>query len=459
MKIPANGIKCIPCNLLIRQPVFASILFSLLFVTKYTEAAWECIGLENDTILCILISHNAPSAASSTIIAGTKSNGIKLYSNGVWCDISTGTLPVHDIFETTSETFIAAIGKGSNSDGLYLAKHELDAPPYYVLANTPFYGMMFPQAVSGTEKGDTVYMASGNEIADGICDIPASGNYDTFHILKTPPNAFGVEKPRCADLLMLSGYNQLYAGGYDESPEPGQGSLLWTLGERDSLLINSRLNVTALAEETDQIEGPILYVSTRDSGIYWRSDIMSMPIAKFSKSPNNECVNDLLPITIDSIHYLFIATKNNVYSTTTDSIQWEPVEGIPTEPLCITGPQVVENMTNLEIYAGTAAGVYLFCAPASIINPYNSSASIRLKHYMKGNSLVVSFVLYKSANLSIDLFNSAGKKISRLTNDSFRPGHHTLSTTVNSMVSSAGIYFLRVNADTETICRKVLVLK
>jgi hypothetical protein len=181
-----------------RHTVSTLLLGSVFLITLQADAQWKCIGLESDTILSITLSN----VVEHGVIAGTKSRGIKIYANSEWHDISTARLPVHDIFVTNSKTFIAAIGAGSNSDGVYSACAVYDGPPYYELNAMPFYGMMFPQAVTATEMGDKVYMGSGNVIVSGISANPASGNYETFHAMKIPPNAFGVEKPRCAALVI-----------------------------------------------------------------------------------------------------------------------------------------------------------------------------------------------------------------------------------------------------------------
>ena len=146
------------------------LLFCSIFLTiSKANAQWRLLGLENDTILSIAKDE----FTDDGVIVGTKSSGIKIYNRG-WYDISTIKLPVNDIFVTTSFTFIAAIGDGSNSDGFYSAC-AIDGPPYYVLGSMPFYGMLFPQSVSGKRK-------SSPESFQALLSVPLSGLWKKFEM-------------------------------------------------------------------------------------------------------------------------------------------------------------------------------------------------------------------------------------------------------------------------------------
>lgn len=445
-------------KLLPHHTVIALVLYSLFLITLEADAEWRLLGLENDTILSIA----KDKFTDDGVIVGTKSSGIKIYNNG-WFDISSVSLPVNDIFVTCSLTFIAAIGAGSNSDGLYSAC-AVDGPPFYILGSMPFYGMMFPQAVSGKEEGDSIYMANGNSLVSALSNSPSSGTYTSFSEIKIPPDAFGVENPKCAALHVLSEYSQLYAGGYDESPEPGQGHLLWMLGDKDSMFINSQLNVTSITEGYKEIGGLHLYASTKDSGIYYRIDIMSMPIAKFAQSPNNEPVNDMFSMYSLSLmtDFLFLAVKSGVYFSTDTS--WTKLGNIPNEPICLAGPSTVTEMKDLILYAGTAKGVYVFdTVNVSIKNPpHNNHITMISIQHKKDGVILISFQLNKPENLTMDIFNSSGKKVTQIINGYFSSGTHRIAvnaTDMNNKIVSNGVYFLRLSTEKEQVNKRFLFVR
>ena len=432
------------------------LVFCFLFLlTVKANAQWRLIGLENDTILSIA----KDKFTDDGVIVGTKSSGIKIYNNG-WLDISAITLPVNDIFVTSSLTFIAAIGYGSNSDGFYRAD-AIDGPPYYVLGSMPFYGMMFPQSVTGIENGDTIYMGGGNLIVSGIIDS-SNSNYSKFPEIKIPISAFGVENPKCAALHILSEYNQLYAGGYDESPEPGPGHLLWMLGDKDSLAINSQLNVSSITEGVKETGGLHLYASTIDSGIYYRIGLMSMPIAKFAPSPNNERVNDMLAIDDTAIanNTLCVAVKSGVFAYIDSA--WSEIGNIPAEPLCLTGYVKDGDVPKYLLYAGTQKGVYEINLTGVSIKyqpVYNFINGLSIQ-YHNGRTIVISFQLTKSENLSIDIYNSSGRRITRITNKYFSSGTHRIAVNVRDMNNkkvSSGVYFLRLSTEKEQVNKRFLI--
>ncbi|MFC1476470.1 T9SS type A sorting domain-containing protein [Fibrobacterota bacterium] len=434
--------------------------FFLLTPSK-SDAQWNCIGLENDTVLCIA----KDKVFEDAIIVGTKSSGIKIYKESTWYDISTTTLPINDLYVTESATFIAAIGAGSNSDGIYLARAVWSGPPFYELGSMPFHGMMFPQALAGTEKGDTVFMGCATEIVSGISANPGMGNYDTFTTIKLPPHAFGVEKPRCAALQYHNwGISELYAGGYDESPEPGPGHLLWAASSGDSMRINSQLNITSLAEISEGPGNIFLYAGTKDTGIFFRSPEMSMPVAKFAPSPKNEPVNDMMILTdsVKSNSALFVAVTSGVFVY--NSGMWFEIDIIPEEPLCITGYVTSKERTQCRLYAGTRKGVYEIDYTGLSINsqkPYTFVNTISIRHHT-GRSMLITFTLRKPEYLSINLYNSSGKRVARVIDDYFSAGTHTIPVNaagMNNWILSNGVYFCRLSTGENNVNKKFLLVR
>jgi hypothetical protein len=432
------------------------LVIYLFFSALQLDAEWKLKGLESDTVISIALDQ------SNRIIAGTKSNGIKIYADQKWLDISAPKqLPVNDILITGKTRFIAAIGAGSNSDGVYSAD-TIDGPPYYKLSSMPFYDMLFPQSLAKTSDNDTIYMGGGNSIVMAMFDS-ASGNYTGFKSIKTVSNPFGIEKPKCAALCVSSKFHQLYAGGYDESGEPGPGHLLWILGNKDSLCINSALNVTAITEGFKEAGIPNLYAATKDSGIYYRSPAMSMPIAKFSQSPNNEPVKDMISLyavwmTSD---YICVAVKSGVYFLTNTS--WTKLGAIPAEPVCITAPPQITALKDLMVFAGTIKGVYAFDTAAVSIkkiaeNNCVTGPAIRLDMH---GSISISFTSQYHRKISVDIFNSAGTIVSRIFHGYINEGTYSIPWNANGADGKlpAGVYLLRVSTAKEQINRRFVFVR
>jgi hypothetical protein len=78
-------------------------------------------------------------------------------------------------------------------------------------------------------------------------------------------------------------------------------------------------------------------------------------------------------------------------------------------------------------------------------NPANPSASI-------------SFELAKTANVTLDVFNILGQRVTSLENGYLEAGPHTYDWNIGSE-NSSGIYFYRLQVDDMTISEKLMILK
>jgi len=430
-------------------------LVSFIFSTAHAE--WTLLGLANDTVLCIALDK------ANRVIAGTKTGGIKLYDDSAkWLDINSKKLPVNDVAFTTGAGFIAAMGAGTNSDGVYYAK-ATGTPPYYSVSSMPIYGMMFPQSVACTPEGDTIYMGGRIAIASGIKDA-SSGEYGNFSTIKTPPSAFGTKQPKCAALHVMT--SQLYAGGYDESPDPGQGHLLWSMGKRDSLSINSAINVTCITEVFKEQGGKHLFAGTHDSGIYFRISTMSMPIAKYADIPGKGPVNDMMSITLPDIGImsasLCIAEKSGVFVRPANA--WIEIGDIPVEPFCIAGYLRIGGINRYFLYAGTPKGVYVNDFTGVLIKNQPTShllnnVSVQCR---KDRAVVIALTMPRSGNVRIDILNSAGRKLLTATDGYLNSGRHALTIKMNAGMNRPapnGVYFCSIYAGNELYNRRFAILR
>jgi hypothetical protein len=416
----------------------------LLIASIEINADWKLLGLEKDSVLCIAIDE------SGKIIAGTKSGGIKIYDGKEWFDVKKLNIPVNDIMFTRKNRFIAAIGNGSNADGVYSA-NDTGNPPYYKLSDLPFYGMMNAQTLAKTDNSDTIYMGGGNTIVYGIIDT-FSGNYIKFTLLKTPLNPFGIERPKCAALQVFRDEdNRLYAGGFDESTETKAGQLLWMSGIKDSMPINATINVTSISECVKDDGGSLLLIGTKDSIMYYCSPRMSVPIAKFFiKSPKNEPINDMVNYyVLSSMRSLVCAAvKSGVYADKLFGV-WLKVGNIPATPLCLDGLSINVWGKILSLYAGTTSGVYKYDSSTVVIKNYPEDyfvSCLSIQQY-RGKSISVSFTLPRSENVHLDILNCAGKNTAIVFDGYLNSGKHTISWDVNTKKNirlGNGVYILRL---------------
>jgi len=430
-----------------------AFFYLLFFFCSTFGAEWSLVGLENDTILSLAVDNN------NRLIAGTKNGGIKIYTGGTaWLDIPSLKIPVNKIVFTADSGFIAAIGAGTNSDGIYFAK-AIPTAPYYSVSEMPFYGMMFPQSLCRTPEGDTIYMGGRNDIVRAYKDS-SNGEYGHFSIVITPPDPFGTVKPRCTALLYVqSPYMRFYAGGYDESSDTVNGHLLWTLWDSDSLSVNSSINVTCMAAvPTNLSMGPDIFVGTLDDGIWFRSQMGAAILNKYYSYPGNGPVNDMIPILIPEIDsVLCVAEKTSVFVLYGIS-DWIELGDIPQEPKCLAGYPYIGGINRFDLFAGTNKGVYM-CDVMSVgikNRPVNTTINKVSIQRLSRKNIALSFNVSRPCAVYIDIINSAGRRITggkMVCTTSGRQFVPALSFGIRTHALSAGVYFLRLTIDKETFCQ------
>jgi hypothetical protein len=357
---------------------------------------------------------------------------------------------------TGPRRFVAALGGGSNSDGLYSVDAKLEAP-YYQLSLIGY--MDFPQSLGKTENSDVVYVGGPNQMAYSILDT-GSGEYMGLMPIKIPSFSFGVENPKCAGVHVYSGDKRLYAGGYDMSPDPGPGNLLWKM--QDSMTILAPLNTSSLTEGYTETGGTELYIGTIDSGIYSHSAASSRPPVKFAETPNDEPVNDM--ITIPSLvmsDILVIAVPSGVYLRTGNS--WNELDDIPEEPDCLVRMLDSTNIVGYVLYAGTENGVYHYWSGTNLINNYkvnNALNNVSLSQSIQNGTVSISFYIRKAGDVKVDILDLAGRKISTPVNGYYRMGKHILSLSekdINTHNFSNGVYFLRLLTEGKQTCKRFVI--
>ncbi len=70
----------------------------------------------------------------------------------------------------------------------------------------------------------------------------------------------------------------------------------------------------------------------------------------------------------------------------------------------------------------------------------------------------LSFSLEEAGNISIDVYNMSGQKISSLVNSNFNAGSHTIKWNARADGVSEGIYYLRMRTENKVVTRKVIMM-
>ncbi len=437
-------------TIIIRNLAFFHFLF--FFCTTFC-AEWSLVGLESDTILSLAVDNN------NRVIAGTKSGGIKIYTGGTtWLEIPSIKQPVHKIVCTADSGFIAAIGTGTTSDGVYSAK-AIPTAPYYSVSEMPFYGMMFPQSLCRTPEGDTIYMGGRNDIVRAYKDS-LNGEYRHFSNVVTPPDPFGTIKPRCAALLYVqSPYFRFYAGGYDESSDSANGHLLWTLYDSDSLSVNSTINVTCITAVPRNLSmGPDIFVGTLDDGIYYREQLGAAILIKYSSYPGNGPVNDMTPIIIPEIDSTLCTAEKSGVLVLYERSTWIELGNIPEEPVCLAGYPYIGGINRFFLFAGTNNGVYMYDVMSVGIKnrPVNTNIDKVFIQRLSGKNISLSFNVSRPCAVIIDIINSAGRRIAggkMVCTTAGRQCVPGLTFGIEPHTLSVGVYFLRLTIDKENYCQ------
>lgn len=415
----------------------SAVVWCLVFTT-YAAPQWQPLGLDSHSVNCLAIDD------MGNVIAATQS-GLYLCYNGTWYIIENQGLSAQKVIVTGPTRLVAAYGDGTDSDGFYEGNVTLLGAPFYTIKLVGY--MERPTALTKTDNSQVAYIGNSVSIEYSILDTGGSG-YMPLQPIGIPPNSFGVTTPFCAALHVYSQENCLYAGGYDRSPEPGPSYLLW--GQGDSLKKFMSLNIGAITEGIIDWGGVKLFVGTIDTGIFYRTPPMSMPLQKHSESPNNEPVDDIiiLSMSIDASP-MRVAVKSGVYRQV--GLEWSEIGDIPAEPKCLAFGQNTNGFGN-ALYAGTNKGVYVFDS-SNVATKQSDNClpekSISIANTRVNDDLVISFSLLKSQRVVITLFDMSGRTVAILADRYFAGGKHTISWPEKSSSKrdvSSGVYIVRMQA-------------
>ncbi|MBN2035609.1 MAG: hypothetical protein JW768_02590 [Chitinispirillaceae bacterium] len=349
-----------------RSGYYLKMIWSMVFLGCFSgyampiqDARWRLLGLEDRSINCILADD------TSMILVGT-SKGMSVYWNSGWFDFDLA-LPVTSIARLSNDMIFVGAGNGSRSDAVYMGKKILKGPPFYQMRFQHYFLEPAAMVINNAMAIARLFVGGRNIVSVGMI-----GN-DTLLDMRpitVPEYPFGVEMPYCSDILIFSGSvssaYSVFAGGYDKSPEPGQGSLLEL--DMDSLIFHTlrKLDVTALAQGSFEEGGPeLLVVGTRDAGILLYNP--SSQTSALLPGPGKLPINDV--ITVPNMIFsdiLVAACDSGVYANNGRAQTWAEIGSIPAPPLCLAPRGTPADVISGALLAGTAKGVYIYDIPAGI---------------------------------------------------------------------------------------------
>lgn len=324
----------------------------------FCAPAWHSQGLDNHNVRSLLVIDD------TRIIAGTDSGLYISWGRG-WIKIDNSTLPANALVKTDDGSILAACGNGSRSDGIYLGQDVLDGPPFYVFS---LLDWAFMPTALGLRGQDTLYAGGTPDRMYRSVRRSPNPDWSSFVEIETPAWCFGAEAPHCAAVHAFNGRGTVYAGGYDSSPMPGPGHLIYVQGDTARKLL--QYNVSALTSGTFYEVGPSeLVIGTIDTGLFRYNP--ATRVLTHIPSPNDEPVRHV--ITAASMlwsDFLYVAVPSGVYQGGSfGSTALSPV-GVWPGPL----PNCLAQIAFGDLYAGTTRGVYRY-GEASAVEKSNIPSS------------------------------------------------------------------------------------
>jgi len=108
---------------------------------------------------------------------------------------------------------------------------------------------------------------------------------------------------------------------------------------------------------------------------------------------------------------------------------------------------LVRSATDIE--DNTLPPVQVDFALSNYPNPFNPET-------------IISFILPESGEVTVNIYNVKGQKITNLCNEILSKGHHTLlwkGTDANGCSLASGIYFVRLETKGKSQCYKMMMVK
>ncbi len=248
-------------------------------------------------------------------------------------------------YHNESNQFFAIISEGAES-GLYLGNDVLDGAPYYDF--TLIDSLRSPQQIGAV--ADTLIVIS----PDSLYRYALGEEVIRQSSVALPEFAFGVENPVCNAVLSVNETGILF-GGYDRSPEPGEGGLYSY--ERGSVNKIFTGNVYSLEQSIAKDGRQFQHIGEDTVINCWNS---TPPFEDNTKtSPNSAPVEDITFISNGIVPdgSMAVATRDGVFYEYGKS--WKELgdlkEHVYSLYVSYTGFTGAPTL-----YAGTESGIYVY---------------------------------------------------------------------------------------------------
>jgi hypothetical protein len=344
---------------------FAVYALPVSLFPLHPGASWKYVGLKGATVNTML-----PLVGFSPdgIMVGTQT-GIRNFEYGHWDTAAAYTtwsgLPVHDIIRIPGERLLAAMGNGSDSDGVYLGKVSAIGEPgtrwrFSLLAKCPLPTALAFSPLDGDCTGK-LFLGNAEGVRSGLL---CKDTLKQLAVVAGPHDPFG---GFCRAMLVSSSDGMLYAGGRNHDRTGGMGGEAWILrGDASGMSALKKLDATSIIDLPPRIPDAAVSSSNRtmvvigalDSGI----QIFDSGTFKGRYPP------PLQRDTVLSVAYLsenFGATRYTQMVAATPSgvyIQcppdaycvWTRLSSLPGVPRCLAYHQ------GTMVWAATDSGVYRY---------------------------------------------------------------------------------------------------
>jgi hypothetical protein len=388
--------------------------WSISLCPLHAASSWNYVGLKGEAINVIFP------------VIGTSPNGIMVGTQtGIWhfeyswWDHSYSGLPVHDIIKIPGERLLAAMGNGSDSDGVYLGKVVAIGEPgtrwgFSLLVKCPHPTALAFQAIAmDTTCSGRLYVGNAEGVRSGyLCKGADNNLVCDLTIVSSPGHPFG---STCESMIVGSDDGMLCAGGYDQGIDLVPASNAWLLrGNASGLTALKKMNVTSIMEMPEQKIGSrqvkVIAVATIDSGIQTFDNGTPyvdgrVPSRVFSEAN----ILDIAVFNLNETAHFVAATPSGVYfflGWAADPTWMKP--SLPGSPVCLAYHQ------GTMLWAGTDSGVYRYESITVVDrkDTFGSSAGMRIQSIrtIKGD---VFFEINNNDNYDgkVSFFDTRGKLV------------------------------------------------
>lgn len=389
---------------------FYSVIF-LLVISSSLKAQWiKCTGFSSEDVRSLITFEN-------NIYAGTIDKGIFVSSDdgNNWIRTPLNNLTVWTFAAIGNIIYAGTDGAGvfqSTNNGSSWTQTSLNNKSVLSLAtigDNIFAGTVFSGIYLSTNKGTSWTQTSfnnkqiltmitlGNNLYAGIAQegIYISTNMGTNWVKTSfPGDAWSFTK---IDSILFAG---AYYGGVYLSTNAGTS---WSLVALDGITVYSMA-----------ASGNNVFAGTYQSGVYLSEN----------RGTNWHEINQGLPggITVKAIQikdgFVFVGTEQGVWS------------------------RLMSEITGVEIISSDVPVNYFL--HQNYPNPFNPVTTIE-------------FYLPHSSFVTLKIFDSLGKEVVKLINESKSIGHHRIQFDASDL--SSGIYFYRIESEGKFLTKQMLLLK